>query len=309
MASNNNSNNIILQEEYGIEYNPDYFGTFCKKRIPRDTLLLVEEPYLCGEEIDGVIALHESGQLESQTDDDDYLVQTIKLQNYQREEIWSLHDQFTSTNNDEKRLLGVIKSNAYWSTDCHGLALYPLISRLNHSCKPNIGYGFDGWKMRLFTTRDIEPGEELTSCYSDVVLIHPRTTRMGYLKAKFNFDCQCDGCSSEQHCPESDVKRDRLRFLAGMLGNDISRDETAIKDGHLKILLESIKLMQEESLDTTLTSTYALATRWAIKLGKDQSVVEELSRKCMIMLELSKGPNHTDTEEFRELITSYEICS
>lgn len=43
------------------------------------------------------------------------------------------------------------------------------VSRLNHACRPNSEYFFDDRTLsqKVFTARDIDPGEELTVTYSE----------------------------------------------------------------------------------------------------------------------------------------------
>ncbi|KAL7467925.1 hypothetical protein ACHAXS_008156 [Conticribra weissflogii] len=302
-------------EDFTIQANPIHgcLSAYASRPIPRRTVILVEAPPLFGDDIDALTRNHDDGTHCRRADDEAFLRDRVGLDEEQCRRIWELHDQFADApeinpSNDEKRLLGIIKTNAYFSTDKKGLGLYPIISRFNHSCTPNVGYGFDGWNMRLYTTRDVEEGEELNTCYSDMVYFHTREMRKLFLKTKFNFDCVCKGCNPDpsslsssccdgetitekqpqspnqqqdniikEKMRKSDDRRSRLQFLSQMLS---IRNDGQIKRGHLQMILESIRLLREEQLEHNLGPTYRIAYEWARKLKEtgsmDGALEEEL---------------------------------
>jgi len=296
----------IKQNEYGNQ------SAYAAEFIPKHTLIFAEVPAIRGGEIEIATLYNENGTHQCQADDDAFLKNNIGLDDSTRKAIWELHDQFidtyTPTNHplyspDEKRVLGIIKSNAYHSNEEGSRGLYPTISRFNHSCKPNVGYGFNGWEMRLYTTSDVQEGEELCTCYSDMVYFHNRIERGEFLKSKFNFDCICSGCNSsdnddeseEERLRQSDTRRERLRLLAETLAQ---RDRSNLKKSDLEMIMESINIMKLESLEHNISTTYRLAREWAMKLGEDEASLEE---KCLgaelyaKLLELSKGEKHPET--------------
>jgi hypothetical protein len=289
---------VIKQNEYGN------LSVYASVFIPKHTLLLTELPVLRGHEIETVTLRMEAGTYQCQADDDAFMQYDLGIDESTRASIWELHDQFIDTytpNNhplfspNEKRVVGIIKSNAHHSTDEGGRGLYLTMSRFNHSCKPNAGYGFNGWEMRLYTTCDVQAGEELCQCYSDMVYFCNRVERGEYLKRKFNFDCNCRGCNGddEQLLCESDTRRERLRLLAETLSQ---RDRSTIKRSDLDMILESIQIMKKESLEHNISTTYRLAREWALLLGNDEVLWEEeygLSEELYVkLLELSKGETH-----------------
>ena len=287
-------------------------SAYATKHLPKNTLIFAEMPILRGGEIELATRYNENGTHKCRADDDAFLENIVGLDECARKPIWELHDQFidTYTASDhplyspgEKRVLGIIKSNAYHSNDEGSRGLYPTISRFNHSCKPNIGYGFNGWEMRLYTTRDVQKGEELCTCYSDMVYFHNRLERGEFLKSKFNFDCFCSGCNDEgeQSLKESDERRDRLRYLAEALSK---RDRSNLKKIDLEMILESISIMKLESLEHNISTTYRMAREWALKLGEDELLSTEgyLSTKSYAeLLKLSKGENHPETIQAKKM--------
>jgi hypothetical protein len=305
----------IKQNEYGNQ------SAYATEFIPKHTLIFAELPALRGGEIEIATLYNENGTHQCRADDDEFLQNNLLgMDESTRASIWELHDQFIDTytpsnhplySPNEKRLLGIIKSNAYHSNDEGSRGLYPTISRFNHSCKPNVGYGFNGWEMRLYTTSDVQEGEELCTCYSDMVYFHNRLDRGGFLKRKFNFDCICHGCNNngndddgEQRLKQSDTRRERLRFLAEALSQ---RDRTTVTNNDLEMIMKSINIMKLESLEHNISTTYRLAREWALKLGEDEASLEE---KCLSaefyakLLELSKGEMHPETIQARMEILS-----
>lgn len=71
------------------------------------------------------------------------------------------------------------------TTTYHGV--FPVYSRVNHSCCPNTlpEWDSDGFRMRLKTTRNVRKGEELTGCY--IVPFQQRKERKFELLVKVRF--------------------------------------------------------------------------------------------------------------------------
>ena len=81
-----------------------------------------------------------------------------------------------------------------------------MAARLNHSCCPNVGYDFDDdWTVRMYTTRDVQAGEELLDCYSDVVYHPDVAVRRAVLQKRFGFCCTCHVCSEQNSHMESRI--------------------------------------------------------------------------------------------------------
>ncbi|KAK6842893.1 hypothetical protein PG987_003753 [Apiospora arundinis] len=76
-----------------------------------------------------------------------------------------------------------------------GTAIDVVGAIMNHSCDPNVLISFHGNELRVRTLRDVEAGEELAHCYTDVqsdVLL-----RQKLLQAEYFFPCTCGRCKSE----------------------------------------------------------------------------------------------------------------
>jgi len=80
-------------------------------------------------------------------------------------------------------------------------SLHRTISRLNHSCAPNVFWSWkknDLWKTEkeVRAIREIEKGEEIVASYiADGTSFELRTSRRMKLSKKWTFDCECMVCS------------------------------------------------------------------------------------------------------------------
>jgi len=82
-----------------------------------------------------------------------------------------------------------------------GEAVYPRLSKLNHSCDPNCTVAYIGSnECIIFANRPITPNEELTISYV------PRgwsvLQRKEHLKQRYGFDCACTRCIHQMTYPD-----------------------------------------------------------------------------------------------------------
>lgn len=75
-----------------------------------------------------------------------------------------------------------------------GVGLYPSMSLLNHDCDPNCVIVFEGRHLLLHAVKEIQPEEELTVSYIDVLV--PTLERQTQLKKQYCFLCECQRCKS-----------------------------------------------------------------------------------------------------------------
>ncbi|CAE7379650.1 set5 [Symbiodinium natans] len=128
---------------------------------------------------------------------------------------WALEDAFTD---GEKMAAGILYTNA---VDCNGQAmLFPDMSRLNHSCRPNVVHSWQDGEVVLHATRSIQPGEELCLCYVPAFLSQEQ--RQVQLTRRWRFSCCCPVCSSE-NLLRSDELRLRLAALDAQLSAKMRR--------------------------------------------------------------------------------------
>ncbi|XP_050361712.1 SET domain-containing protein SmydA-8-like isoform X2 [Nymphalis io] len=96
----------------------------------------------------------------------------------------------------------IIKINSFrisHSLNCNKIelrGLYPLSAFMNHSCIPNTRNVFtSNYFMAIYATRDIEKGDEITSCYTGLLWCTP-ARRYQLYKSK-NFWCFCARCNDK----------------------------------------------------------------------------------------------------------------
>ena len=276
-------------------------GAFANRDLPRLTVILIEEPIIYGDQIRKALEFHKNGTHSSQVDDEMFLALECGVDDATRERVWSMHDQFIPTYSDasqgEKRLFGVIKSNAFTNgmtasgTSKPPQGLYQLAARLNHSCSPNVGFDFvQGNKIRMFTTRLIRKGEELYDTYSDIVY-HPKEARHILLQEKFLFDCQCSACSpgDNNQLQKSNERRKRLQELTKLIGErQLGNESTSVEASDLNMLMECIALLTTESIDQNSYSLYKLAYKVAVRL-EDAERIEALKELVLPFEKLLAG--------------------
>lgn len=187
----------------GVKYFSDWEGYGCValRTIPRHTLIHAEMALLRGNQCTVALARHRDGRHKSREDDVAYLREECRLTEEEMDGLWALHDQYQGRyrtipeTTNSKRLFGIIYSNAFQNEENgHAYRVYRHAARFNHSCSPNVGYDFDGWTIRMYTTQDVRAGEALCTCYSDVVYHFGREKRRAYLQGALNFDCACPAC-------------------------------------------------------------------------------------------------------------------
>ncbi|KAG7343638.1 SET methyltransferase domain containing protein [Nitzschia inconspicua] len=264
------------------------FGCFASVDIPRHTIILIEQhPLICGPQLELALNHHESGKHSCQEDDDTYLRDVCQLSFQQRQLVWQMHDQYNSNNtnnsinsnsnnkhqqnglNEHKRLWGIFYSNAFFNDELGCNSLYYWAAKFNHSCRPTVGYDFDGPSMRLWTTRFVHEGEELHDCYSDVVYHQPAYRRQLYLHSKYQFYCQCVACcrwgygsvtekddNNDQDDKDdliqeqSDVRRWRIQQIAKNLHDELGIDflySPTLEEEVEQIVMASENNQEEES--------------------------------------------------------------
>lgn len=89
----------------------------------------------------------------------------------------------------------IVRSNGYpLGPNSDVGAIFPLVARLNHSCRPNAQHVWiskRGLEV-VHAVREVKEGEELTLSYS---VGGPSGPRRASLKEYFGFDCHCELCS------------------------------------------------------------------------------------------------------------------
>ena len=159
-----------------------------------------------------------------------------RLTDEQKNEVLSLHDpgpnsvhgkllQFSNGNESEKKVARIfaancIALNGHQEMDNFNMSgLYKTISRINHSCAPNVVWCWiKGDKSKsvkqVRVCREIQEGEEILATYIEPIKTFPsREERQQNLKS-WNFTCDCEVCAlTGDELLKNERARERMRFL------------------------------------------------------------------------------------------------
>ena len=115
----------------------------------------------------------------------------------------------------EALLVYYLNSIAVNKAEDESSALYITISRINHSCSPNVQWSYlEDKKTRkeVRVIRDVRKGEELLVDYiTDRESFLLASQRKEILRIGWNFDCRCSLCSIDH--VENDALRQRIQKL------------------------------------------------------------------------------------------------
>lgn len=72
--------------------------------------------------------------------------------------------------------------------------IFPFISLLNHSCKPNISNRFNGNRLTISAKGPIANANEILNSYGINYLRVSRDERQTALRGQYHFECECEEC-------------------------------------------------------------------------------------------------------------------
>ncbi|CAF1088325.1 unnamed protein product [Brachionus calyciflorus] len=217
---------------YEIKENENGMGLYALKRIQRGELILAEKPIL---KLRQNVPQH---QLKIYVEDE-----VSKLSDEEKSKIFELFDY-----NSPKTAIGIFSTNGYMlgkKSDYCGL--FYLISRINHSCRPNVCHHWceNEGVQKIFALREIEIGQEILTSYID--LYQDTESRKRQLKKLFNFTCNCELCSIEDEdlIEKSDERRRLLNELESF------RPKMGLRSPELFLSKKKqlLKFLKEEGID------------------------------------------------------------
>lgn len=123
---------------------------------------------------------------------------------------------------------GILKTNSFGCLFPDGnegdgegyLCLFPLVSRINHACRPNANAKFmpRTLLMEIKALREIQPGEEISISYGRVDLKHAE--RQDLYQKGWDFTCTCSLCTADPYAiMGSDQRRTRFAWLRKQLSS------------------------------------------------------------------------------------------
>ena len=213
-----------------------------------------------------------------------------------------LHDSFLADTDQPKSVCGIYATNAVQEGDNSNEGVVcMLVSRINHSCVPNVQHVWTEPFERVVSNRDIQCGEEILTNY--VRLDAGKLQRGLKLTRQYGFICNCEACSliplSKQAMMQqfSDQRRYEIRNLDDNIVQLCHFDPMKALQSVEKLLelqrkegIQSHRMIARASYDAyqiaVSVGDLSLATMWierahsnyTISDGAESNVVKKLSR-------------------------------
>jgi len=174
------------------------------KRFTEGDELARERPFARIAHKDSIHASDEEAKRHGEALWDEY-VETIKP-GVQRDLLFGLSDAW----NDPPTAGGIGRTNCIPlgdHSDSEGSALFAVLCRANHSCRPNARYIWrhDLQRELLLAVRNIAPGDEVTVTYGPG--LEGRAHRQEALRRGFRFECKCELCASTDARLDQTIQR------------------------------------------------------------------------------------------------------
>ncbi|KAF7293249.1 SET-domain-containing protein [Mycena chlorophos] len=133
------------------------------------------------------------------------------------------------------------------------------ISRINHSCLPNVQFSWNAksFAVAIHALRPIEKDEELFHAYGIGLTLQARSTRQEFLDNQYSFRCACPACSlPDDTSAIDDAERENIRDL---FTNDLDLPELqAVADSEPR-KIERDPAIERWLADPTLPDDYIVA--------------------------------------------------
>lgn len=153
---------------------------------------------------------------------------------------------------DHVTVLSIFRSNSFnlGSGSVFRQALFPSISRINHSCVPNAQGNFHDkmGKFNVHATRDIEVDEELTLNY-----LHEhgavRESRQKRLLDSYGFGCNCPACDLKlDRGRNGEAGRVQLQKVLGEYAEGVAQSGVESPKKELEMIKQLITLLEGDGI-------------------------------------------------------------
>jgi hypothetical protein len=165
-----------------------------------------------------------------------------------KEELQGAAHYLKDKNNKRKTPLGVYRTNSFQLLGETDGGLFLTISRINHSCRPNVHHSWrrDLQQTLILAARDLLAGEEICTSYGPSECLATEERRE-YLHDRFAFDCQCDMC-----CEGNDFGGDDRMMELSSLHEDISLFAASnMSHDAIKAVDLCLALLQQQGIGTS----------------------------------------------------------
>ncbi len=247
-------------------------GVFAKTFIPRGTRIFSEAPLLALSQGQTAGDIYSASRSLSSDDKRRFLglsthvTNELKIMRWIQAVWYTLTHTIASLFRGEKGIgarswpnpkehvtvLSIFRNNAFnlGSSSPFQQAVFPKISRINHSCIPNAQGNFHDelGRFNIHATRDIETGEELTLNYMQELGVG-REMRQERLMSGYGFSCECTACDMSTLKGRDGEKRrikmheELAKYVEGVASGSVQRSEA-----ELEAVQRFIRLLEAEGI-------------------------------------------------------------
>ncbi|CAN8097912.1 unnamed protein product [Discula destructiva] len=209
------------------------------------------------------------------------------------------------------RILAIFRSNAF-DIGLDRQAVFPSISRINHSCIPSAeGHFHEGLgTLNVHATRDIRDGEEVMINYLKETGVALRGQRQAKLLEGYGFDCNCGACDAQSQRGQEGERRRVIalstlaEYAQRVAHTGVPFEVTQSDEAELAIIVGMVKLFDEESLSGRALSLYYLeASKLCVKLGRSDEALL-YAENALKINEDCLGPDHELYREGLDIVRS-----
>lgn len=263
-------------------------GLVARFNIAKGQLIISEKPFFITPNATSAAAMEKQISIELR-----------KLPKDAQRQFLSLHNNFPG----KQPFSGIVRTNALpcGPNSLNG-GIYPIISRINHSCLPN---AYNSWNSasgyeNIYAVRFIAAGEDITIPYDHG---GPSDERRRHLKDAFGFDCDCSICSRQPaELKQSDERRRQIQHLDAEIGN--APRLMYSPGGCLKDCQALLQILEEEFEGTPgahLTRLYYDAFQVCIVHG-DQARARAFAERSYRARVACEGENNPETKRIQKLM-------
>jgi hypothetical protein len=261
-------------------------GLIARKDITPGTLILSDKPLLKTDVITSMETVEKD------------LARALKsLPKEHQRAFLSLHNNYPGKN----PLSNIIRSNGYPlgpASDVGGV--FPNLSRINHSCKPNAKHSWNPVKEQyvVYTIRSVREGEELTVSYLSG---GESKRRQETLKEAFGFTCACELCS----LPAAELRASDNRLIRAEALNETIGDSKSVRYSPGKVLKNCKKLrdlyLEAEILDDRLQNLWYDCFQ-VVNIHGDQARASAFAMQYWSQKRRIEGPDSADAAEMQPYV-------
>lgn len=247
-------------------------GVFAKTFIPRGTRIFSEAPLLAISPGQNAGDIYSASRSLSSDDRRRFLGLSTHVTNELKIMRWSQAVWYTLTHTlsslfrrekgigamswpnpkEHVTIISIFRNNAFnlGASSAFQQAVFPKISRINHSCVPNAQGNFHDelGRFNIHATRDIETGEELTLNYLQE-LGAAREVRQERLMSGYGFSCECTACDmSSSKGRDGEKRRVKMHEELAKYVEEVAGGSVQSSEAELEAVQRFIRLLEGERI-------------------------------------------------------------